>query len=81
MKFLKRLFGKRKHRSSGDSPPALARELESTIAEAERLVAAGRFEEAMNVAEGGLRRFPTASRLRSVVQYVRSGRAGLRCRC
>jgi len=35
------------------------------------MVAAGRFEEAIQVAESGLRRFPTATRLRSVIQYVR----------
>jgi tetratricopeptide (TPR) repeat protein len=34
-------------------------------------VAAGRFEEATQVAENGLKRFPTAVRLRAVVQYVR----------
>jgi tetratricopeptide (TPR) repeat protein len=48
------------------------------IAEAERLVAAGRHEEAIQVAEHGLRRFPTAGRLRSVVQYVRRAAANKR---
>ena len=72
MNFFKKLFGKgRKSHRKGDDAPLLARELESTIAEAERLVAAGRFEEAIQVAENGLRRFPTATRLRSVIQYVR----------
>jgi tetratricopeptide (TPR) repeat protein len=52
----------------------LAKELNSRVLEAERLVAAGRHEEALQIAEDGLRRFPTAARLRSVVQYVR--RAG-----
>jgi tetratricopeptide (TPR) repeat protein len=71
VKFLKRLFGMgRKARGSEDAPQ-LARELEATVAEAERLVAAGRFEEATQVAENGLKRFPTAVRLRAVIQYVR----------
>ncbi|MCK6460198.1 MAG: hypothetical protein L6Q95_09940 [Planctomycetes bacterium] len=55
----------------GEDAPQLARELEATVAEAERLVAAGRFEEATQVAENGLKRFPTAVRLRAVIQYVR----------
>jgi len=69
---LKRIFGRGKSRQhdEGDAP-LLARELESSISEAERLVAAGRHEEALQVAEAGLRRFPTAGRLRSVVQYIR----------
>jgi len=71
VKFLKRLFGLgRKARTSEDAPQ-LARELEATVAEAERLVAAGRFEEATQIAENGLKRFPTAVRLRAVIQYVR----------
>jgi len=71
VKFLKRLFGMgRKARTSEDAPQ-LARELEATVAEAERLVAAGRFEEATQIAENGLKRFPTAVRLRAVIQYVR----------
>jgi len=71
VKFLKRLFGwGRKARGSEDAPQ-LARELEATVAEAERLVAAGRFEEATQAAENGLKRFPTAVRLRAVIQYVR----------
>jgi len=79
VKFLSKLFGKRRTRRRKDEGgPVLARELESTIAEAERLVAAGRFEEAMQVAEGGLRRFPTAARLRSVIQYVRRAGANKR---
>jgi len=72
--FRKLFGGGTSRRRKGGSTPHLARELESAIAEAERLVASGRHEEAMQVAEGGLRRFPTASRLRSVIQYVR--RAG-----
>ncbi|HEX5136090.1 MAG TPA: hypothetical protein VFY93_03900 [Planctomycetota bacterium] len=60
----------RKARGSEDAPQ-LARELEATVAEAERLVAAGRFEEATQAAENGLKRFPTAVRLRAVIQYVR----------
>ncbi|MHC4550191.1 MAG: tetratricopeptide repeat protein [Planctomycetota bacterium] len=72
MSFLRRLFRiGRSGRRKGDGAPVLARELESTIAEAERLVAGGRYEEAIQVAEAGLRRFPTAGRLRSVIQYVR----------
>jgi tetratricopeptide (TPR) repeat protein len=75
----KKLFGggRTRHRR-GDGAPRLARELESTIAEAERMVAAGRYEEAMQVAETGLRRFPTAARLQSVVQYVRRASANKR---
>ncbi len=71
MSFFSKLFGRKRKRGSRDATPQLARELESTIAEAERLVAAGRYEEASSVAEGGLRRFPTAQRLRAVIQYVR----------
>jgi tetratricopeptide (TPR) repeat protein len=77
--FLKRLFGKgRAQRDPVDRAPLLAKELETMIAEAERLVAAGRHEEAIQVAEHGLRRFPTAGRLRSVVQYVRRAAANKR---
>ena len=75
MSFLKRLFGfGRSSRGAGDGAPVLARELESTIAEAERLVAGGRYEEAIQVAEAGLRRFPTAARLRKIVK--RTGHQG-----
>ncbi|MGH7161989.1 MAG: tetratricopeptide repeat protein, partial [Planctomycetota bacterium] len=52
----------------------LAKALETCVADAERLVAAGRHEEALQIAENGLKKFPTALRLRNVVQYVR--RAG-----
>ncbi len=80
MKFLRKLFGSSKQKTAGNrsGTPLLARELESTIGEAERLVAAGRHEEAMQVAEAGLRRFPTATRLRSVVQYVRRANSNKR---
>jgi len=80
VRFLKKLFGSKRKTASNRSggAPLLARELESTIGEAERLVAAGRHEEATQVAEAGLRRFPTASRLRSVVQYVRRASANKR---
>lgn len=71
MKFLKRLFGMGRRARGGEDAPQLARELEATVAEAERLVAAGRFEEATQAAENGLKRFPTAVRLRAVIQYVR----------
>jgi tetratricopeptide (TPR) repeat protein len=72
VKLFKRIFGgdrTRGKRSSGG--PQLARELESLVAEAERLVAAGRHEEALQVAERGLKRFPTAKRLQSVINYIR----------
>ena len=72
MKFLKKLFGGR--RASGtaaDGTPQLARELESVVTQAERLVASGRHEEAMHVAERGLAQFPAAARLRGVIRYVR----------
>jgi len=79
VKFLKRLFGKsQSDQARSDGGPLLAKELETTIAEAERLVAAGRFEEATQVAEGGLRRFPTAARLRSVIQYIKRSGANKR---
>ena len=79
MKFLKRLFGRgRKGHSEEEGSPLLAKELEASIAEAERLVAAGRYEEALQVADGGLKRFPTAGRLRAVVQYVRRAGANKR---
>ena len=71
MNFLKRIFKGRRSTGTPDDASRLARELESLIAEAERLVAAGRHEEALQVAESGLRRFPGTPRLRSVVQYVR----------
>jgi tetratricopeptide (TPR) repeat protein len=71
VKFLKRLFGIGRKAGGSEDAPQLARELEATVAEAERLVAAGRFEEATQVAENGLKRFPTAVRLRAVIQYVR----------
>lgn len=79
MSFLKKLFSGRRARpgQEGDSH-LLAKELESCIAEAERLVASGRHEEALQVAEGGLRRFPGAARLRSVVQYVKKASANKR---
>jgi tetratricopeptide (TPR) repeat protein len=76
---LKRIFGGRKaNRDQDAAGPQLARELESQIAEAERLVAAARYEEALQVAERGLRRFPTASRLRAVIQYIRRANANKR---
>lgn len=79
MKLLKRLFsGGRKHRDQVAGGPHLARELESLIAESERLVAAARHEEALQVAERGLKRFPTAARLRAVVQYIRRAGANKR---
>ena len=71
MNFLKKILGGRSDRSASDSAPQLARELETQVAEAERLVAAGRHEEALHVAEQGLKRFPAAARLRNVVAYVR----------
>jgi len=72
VKLLKRIFGRgRDGRGKTAGGPQLARELESLVAEAERLVAAGRHEEALQVAERGLKRFPSAARLRSVVQYIR----------
>jgi tetratricopeptide (TPR) repeat protein len=72
------LGGGRKDRPAAEAAPQLARELESVVAEAERLVAAGRHEEAMHVAEQGLKRFPAAARLRSVVRYVRRAGANKR---
>ena len=75
----KKLFGGgRKAPSAADAAPQLARELETVVAEAERLVASGRHEEALHVAEQGLIRFPSASRLAGVVNYVR--RAGAKKR-
>ncbi len=71
MNFLKKLFGMGRKAHASEDAPQLARELEATVAEAERLVAAGRFEEATQSAENGLKRFPTAVRLRAVIQYVR----------
>ncbi|MEM8886081.1 MAG: hypothetical protein AAGD14_18600 [Planctomycetota bacterium] len=79
MKLFKKLLGGgRKDRSAAEAAPQLARELESLVAEAERLVAAGRHEEALHVAEQGLKRFPAAARLRSVVRYVRRAGANKR---
>ena len=72
MKLLKRIFGgSGSRRDKAAAGPHLARELETLIAEAERLVAAARHEEALQVAERGLKRFPTATRLRAVIQYIR----------
>lgn len=78
MNFLRKIFGGGQKRESADDAPLLARELEAVVAEAERLVAAGRHEEAMHVARSGLKKFPTAKRLRSVVQYVRRAGANKR---
>lgn len=72
MSFWKRLFGRRgAGGAQAADPVVLARELQSRVVEAERLVAAGRHEEALQIAEEGLRKFPTAARLKSVIQYVR----------
>ncbi len=71
MKLLKRLFSGGSGRAKSVDGPHLARELVSSVAEAERLVAAGRHEEALQVAERGLKRFPAATRLRNVIQYIR----------
>jgi len=72
VKFLKKILGGgRASTSAADAAPQLARELESVVTEAERLVASGRHEEAMHVAEQGLQRFPAAARLRGVIRYVR----------
>jgi len=72
VKFLKKILGGgRASKSAANAAPQIARELESVVAEAERLVASGRHEEAMHVAEQGLLRFPAAARLRGVIRYVR----------
>jgi tetratricopeptide (TPR) repeat protein len=79
LNFLKKLLGgNRSPRSATEAAPQLARELESQVAEAERLVAAGRHEEALHVAEQGLKRFPAAARLRNVVAYVKRAGANRR---
>jgi len=76
VKFLKKLLGGgRGSSSAADAAPQLARELESVVSEAERLVASGRHEEAMHVAQQGLARFPAAARLRGVIRYVRRAAA------
>ena len=80
MNFLKKLFGWGGKARASEDAPLLARELEATVSEAERLVAAGRFEEATQIAENGLKRFPTAVRLRAVIQYVRRVGANKRLR-
>ena len=71
MRFLKRLFRRRRRRSTADESARIAHELERCIADAERLVASRRHDEALRVARNALRRFPTSSRLRSVVSFVR----------
>jgi len=76
---LKKLFGGgRKAPSAAEAAPQLARELEGVVTEAERLVAGGRHDEALHVAEQGLLRFPAAARLTGVINYVR--RAGAKKR-
>jgi len=76
VKFLKKLLGGgRASNSAANAAPQIARELESVVAEAERLVASGRHEEAMHIAEHGLQRFPAAARLRGVIRYVRRANA------
>ena len=70
MSLLKRLFRGGGKRVSRDEPPRLASELQACIREAERLVAGGRLEEALKIAENGLRTFPTAGRLRNVVRFI-----------
>jgi len=77
--FIKRIFGGGRGRSDGDdSAPHRTRELATLVAEAERLVAAGRHEEALHVAQVGLKKFPTAARLRGVIHYVRRAAANKR---
>jgi len=77
--FIKRIFRAGRGRSGGDdSAPHRTRELATVTAEAERLVAAGRHEEAMHVAQAGLKKFPTAGRLRGVIHYVRRAAANKR---
>jgi len=71
VRFLKRLFRRRRRRSTADESARIAHELERYIADAERLVASRRHDEALRVARDALRRFPTSSRLRSVVSFVR----------
>lgn len=79
MSLLKRIFGGGRSRADGgDATPALAKELQTCVAEAERLVAAGRIEEALREAEAGLRKFPSATRLRNVVQFVKRENANKR---
>ena len=79
MNILKKLFGGRRTApTAAEAAPQLARELEAVVAEAERLVAGGRHEEALHTAEQGLLRFPAASRLSGVINYVR--RAGAKQR-
>ena len=70
MSLLKRLFGGGGKRVSRDETPRLASELQASIREAERLVAGGRLEEALKIAERGLRAFPTAGRLTNVVRFI-----------
>ncbi len=72
MSLLKRIFGGGRSRPAGeDAATHLAKELQTSIHEAERLVAAGRHEEALREAESGLKKFPTAARLRGVVLFVK----------
>lgn len=68
----------RRRGDGDDSAPHRTRELATLVAEAERLVAAGRHEEALHVAQVGLKKFPTAGRLRAVIQYVRRAGANKR---
>ncbi len=70
MSLLKRIFGGGGKRVSRGEPPRLASELQACIREAERLVAGGRLEEALKIAEKGLRSFPTAGRLTNVVRFI-----------
>jgi len=76
---LKRIFGGGRSRGAqGDATPALAKELQTCVGEAERLVAAGRLEEALREADNGLKKFPGATRLRNVVLFVKREAANKR---
>ena len=55
MNFLKRIFGEKPKARKGEDASRLARQLETLVTDAERLVAAGRHEEALQVAETGLK--------------------------
>ncbi|MEE8104552.1 MAG: tetratricopeptide repeat protein, partial [Planctomycetota bacterium] len=70
MSLLKKLFG-----GAERAPASSASGLQTCVRDAERHVAAGRLDDALKVAQRGLQTFPSAERLRNVVQFVQREKA------
>jgi len=67
---LKKLFG-----GAQSAPASDASGLQTCVRDAERHVAAGRLDDAFKVAQRGLKTFPSAERLRKVVQFIQREKA------